>query len=71
VERRIYGPKSDEVTEGRRTLYNEELDNLCFSPSVIRIITSRMMRWTGHVARMRKRGMNILYWWESQKERKQ
>jgi hypothetical protein len=27
------------------------------------------MRWAGNVARMRRRGMHIGYWWESQKER--
>jgi hypothetical protein len=29
----------------------------------------RRMRWAGHVARMRRRGIHIGYWWESQKER--
>jgi hypothetical protein len=50
--RRIFGPKSDGVTGGWRKLHNEELHNLCSSPSIIRIIKSRRMRWTGHVARM-------------------
>jgi hypothetical protein len=27
------------------------------------------MRYAGHVARMGKRGMHIVYWWESRKER--
>jgi hypothetical protein len=40
----------DEVTGGRRKLYNEELHDLYFSPSVIRIIKLRRMRWAGHVA---------------------
>jgi hypothetical protein len=31
---------------------NEELHNLYSSPSLIRIIKSRRMRWAGHVARM-------------------
>jgi hypothetical protein len=31
---------------------NEELHNLYSSPSIIRIIKSRRMRWAGHVARM-------------------
>jgi hypothetical protein len=31
---------------------NEELRDLYSSPSIIRIIKSRRMRWTGHVARM-------------------
>jgi hypothetical protein len=31
---------------------NEELRDLYSSPSIIRIIKSRRMRWVGHVARM-------------------
>jgi hypothetical protein len=46
------GPKSDEVTGGWRKLHNEELHNLYSSPSIIRKIKSRRMRWAGHVARM-------------------
>jgi hypothetical protein len=37
------------------------------SPSIIRMIKSKRMRWAGHVARMGRRGMHIGYWWESQK----
>jgi hypothetical protein len=51
VLRRIFGPKRDEVKGGWRKLHNEELHNLYCSPSVIRMIKSRRMRWTGHVAR--------------------
>jgi hypothetical protein len=51
VLRRIFGPKRDEVTGGWRELHNEELRDLYFSPSIIRIIKSRRMRWPGHVAR--------------------
>jgi hypothetical protein len=68
VLRRIFGPKRDEVTGGWRELHNEELHNLYSSPSIIRIIKSRRMRWAGHVARMGG-GVHIGYWWESQKER--
>jgi hypothetical protein len=50
--RRIFGPKRVGVTGGCRKLYNEELHNLYSSPSIIRIIKSRRMRWAGHVARM-------------------
>jgi hypothetical protein len=53
--RRIFGPKRDEVTGGWRKLHNEELHNLYSSPSIIRMIKSRRMRWTGHVPRMEKR----------------
>jgi hypothetical protein len=52
VLRRIFGPKRDEVTDEWRKLHNEELHDLYSSPSIIRIIKSRRMRWTGHVARM-------------------
>jgi hypothetical protein len=34
-----------------RWLHNEKLHNLYSSPSIIRIMKSRMMRWAGHVAR--------------------
>jgi hypothetical protein len=52
VLRRIFGPKRDEVKGGRRKLYNEELHNVYSSPSIIRMIRSRRMRWIGYVARM-------------------
>jgi hypothetical protein len=52
VLRRIFGPKRDGVTGEWRQLHNEELHNLYSSPSIIRIIKSRRMRWSGHVARM-------------------
>jgi hypothetical protein len=52
VLRRIFGPKRDEVTGKWRKLHNEELHILYSSPDIIRQITSRRMRWAGHVARM-------------------
>jgi hypothetical protein len=69
VLRRIFGPKRDEVSGGRRKLHNEELHDLYSSPNIIRMIKSRRMRWAGHVARMGRRGMHMGNWWESQKER--
>jgi hypothetical protein len=69
VLRRIFGPKRDEVTGEWRKLCNEELRDLYSSPSIIRIIKSRRMRWAGHVARMGLRGTRIGYWLKSQKER--
>jgi hypothetical protein len=51
--RRIFGPKSDEVTGEWRKLHNEELHNL-YSPNIVRVIKSRRMRWAVHVARMGK-----------------
>jgi hypothetical protein len=52
VLRKIFGPKRDEVTESWRKLHNEELHNLRSSPSIIRMIKSRKMRWEGRVARI-------------------
>jgi hypothetical protein len=52
VLRRILGLKRDEMTGGWRKLHNEELHNLYFSPSIIRMIRSRRMRWTGHVVQI-------------------
>jgi hypothetical protein len=49
---RIFGPKKDGVMGGWRKLHDEELHNLYSSPSIIRIIKSRRMRWAGHVACM-------------------
>jgi hypothetical protein len=67
--RRIFGPKRDEVTDEWRKLHNKELRDLYSSPSIIRIIKSRRMRWAGHVARMGRRGTRVDYWRESQRER--
>jgi hypothetical protein len=55
VLRRILGPKRDEVTRKWRKLHNEELNDAYSSPIIIRVIKSRRMRWTVHVARMRER----------------
>jgi hypothetical protein len=52
VFRRIFGFKRDEVTGEWRKLHNEELHDLNFSPSIVRVIKSRRMRWVRHVDRM-------------------
>jgi hypothetical protein len=44
VLRRIFGPKRDEVTGGRRKLHKEEFRNLYSSPNILRMIKSRRMR---------------------------
>jgi hypothetical protein len=54
VLRRIFGPKRDGVMGGRRKLHNEELHDLYYSPSIIRIIKLRM-RGVEHVARMEEK----------------
>jgi hypothetical protein len=55
VLRRISGPKRDEVTGEWRKFLNEELRDLYSSPSIIRTVKSRRMRWASHVARMGKK----------------
>jgi hypothetical protein len=52
VLRRIFGPKRDELTRGWRKLHNGELHGLYSSPSIVRVIKARRMRWAGHVAQM-------------------
>jgi hypothetical protein len=47
VLRRIFEPKRDQVTGEWRKLHNEELHDFYSSPSIIRIIKARMMRWEG------------------------
>jgi hypothetical protein len=65
---RIIGPKRDEVTGGWIKLHNEELYNLYFPPSIIRMVKSRRLKWAGHVARMGRRGIYIGCSCESQEE---
>jgi hypothetical protein len=52
VLRRIFGPEREEVAGGWSRLHNEELHNLHASLNIFRMIKSRRMRWTGHVAFM-------------------
>jgi hypothetical protein len=44
VLRRIFG--------GWRRLHIEELHNLYTSPNIVKMIRSRKIKWSGHVARM-------------------
>jgi hypothetical protein len=52
VLRRMFGPERDEVTWEWSKLHNEELHDLYSSPTIVRVMKSRRMRWAGHVARM-------------------
>jgi hypothetical protein len=52
VLRRIFGPKRNGVMGDWRKLHNEELHNLYSSPTIIRMIKSRRLRWAGYVVRM-------------------
>jgi hypothetical protein len=59
----------DEVTGEWRKLHNEELRDLYSSPSIIRMIKSRRMKWMGHVARMGEKRNTYRLLVESQRER--
>jgi hypothetical protein len=50
--RRIFGVKRDKVTGEGRKLHTEELNDLYCSPTIVRVIKSRRIRWARHVARM-------------------
>jgi hypothetical protein len=51
---RIFGRKRDEVTGSWRKLHDEELHGLYSSPSIVRVMKARRMRWAGHMALMGK-----------------
>jgi hypothetical protein len=55
VLRRIFGPKTDDVTGEWREVHNEELNYLYSSPNIFRVIKSRRMRCAEHVARVGER----------------
>jgi hypothetical protein len=62
VLRRIFGPKRDEVPGEWRKIHNEELHDLYCTPIIVRVIKSRRMRWTGHVARMGRKEACTGFW---------
>jgi hypothetical protein len=68
VLRGLFGSKRNELTGVWRTLHNEELRNLNFLQSIIKIMKSRRVRWAGHVARMGKRGTHIHYFGKTRRK---
>jgi hypothetical protein len=62
VLRIIFGPKRDEVT-GEWRKGHEEFHDLYSSPTILRVIKSRRMRWAGHVARMGRGEACTGFWW--------
>jgi hypothetical protein len=69
VLRRIFWPKKDEVTVVWRKLHNEELHDLYSSPTIVRVIKSRIMRLAGRVARMGSGEACTAFWWGNLRER--
>jgi hypothetical protein len=69
VLERVFGSKRDEITGEWRKLHKEELNDLYSSPNVVRVMTSRRMRWEGHVARMGRGEENTGFWWGNLRER--
>ena len=55
VLKRIFGPKGNELTLEWRKLHNGELNDLCCSKNIVRVMKSRKMIWAGHVACMEER----------------
>jgi len=50
VLRKIFGPKTDEVTGKRRRLDKEDLNHLHSSPDTVWVIKSKSLRRVGQVA---------------------
>jgi hypothetical protein len=47
---RLFGIKSEKVTEGHRKLHNQQLHNFYSLPNIVRMIKSLRTRWAVHVA---------------------
>jgi len=68
VLRRIFGPRRDEVTGEWRKLHNEELNDLCFSPNIVRVTKSRRMRCAGRLARIGREEVYTGFCWGNLRE---
>jgi hypothetical protein len=70
VLRRVFGPKRDEVIGEWRKLHIEELNDLYSLPIIVRVVKSRRMRWSGHVARTGEdRGVHRVLLWKPEGKR--
>jgi hypothetical protein len=69
VLRITFGSKRNEVTGEWRKLHNEKLNDLYSSPNIVRVIKSSIVRWAGHVARMKRVKVYTGIWWEKVRER--
>ena len=55
VLRRIFGPKSEELTGEWRKLHKDEISDLYSSSDIVPVIIWRRMRWAEYVERMGER----------------
>jgi len=56
--RRVFGPNRNKMKGEWKKLHKEEFNDVYSSPTSVRVIKSRRIRWAGHVACMREnRGM--------------
>ena len=63
VRREIFGSKRVEATKEWRKLHNEELSDLYCSPNIVRVVTSRRMRWArDHLRDLGVDGRIMLGW---------
>jgi hypothetical protein len=67
--RRLFGHEREEVSRCWRKLHNDELCDLHFSPSIIRVMRLKRMRWVGHVACMGSSEIYTGFWSGNLKER--
>jgi hypothetical protein len=67
VLRWIFGPEREEDKSWRK-LHNDKLHDLYSSPDIVRVIKSRRMRGTGHMAHMGGEKCLQGFGWEVQRE---
>jgi hypothetical protein len=66
--RGVFGPKRDELTGEWRKLYNDELNYIYSSPSIVRMIKSRCDVRSIITPVGRKESYTV-FWWENLRER--
>ena len=66
---KIFGSKGDEIIWDWRKLNNIKLNNLYFSPNIIRVIKLKRMTWAGHVAGMGRIEVHRGFWLRKLRER--
>jgi hypothetical protein len=67
VLRRMFGPKREEDRSWRK-LHSDELHSLYSSPTIVRVIKSRRMRWAGHVVRTGEGRCLQGFGWEARRD---